>query len=83
MTAADQYALLKAHRTCEEALKKNDPDAYYRGNKRFHMALYAASHNGFLTEEADTLHRRLSAYVGCRCAYGTGCARNTQNIQPL
>ena len=62
MTAADQNALLKAHRTCEEAHKKNDPDAYYRRNERFHMLIYAASHNGFLIEEADALHRRLSAY---------------------
>lgn len=62
MTTADQNALLKAHRTCEDAHKKNDPDAYYRRNERFHMAIYAASHNSFLIEEADALHRRLSAY---------------------
>jgi DNA-binding GntR family transcriptional regulator len=62
MTEADQQELLEAHRTCEEAHDSSDPDTYYRRNERFHMAIYTASHNVFLTEEAAALHRRLSAY---------------------
>ena len=62
MTEHDHQALLEAHKSCKEAAEKNDPDAYYRLNEEFHMALYAASHNGFLIEECKNLKRRLSAY---------------------
>lgn len=62
LTDADKEAILKSHRACEEARDLTDPDAYYRRNERFHLAIYAASHNGFLIEEATALHRRLSAY---------------------
>lgn len=62
MTEADRQELLEAHRACEEAHDSSDPDAYYHRNERFHMAIYAASHNVFLTGEAEALHRRLSAY---------------------
>jgi len=62
MTDADRQELLEAHDACEEAHDSGDPDAYYHKNERFHLAIYAASHNIFLIEEAAALHRRLSAY---------------------
>ncbi len=62
MTEADQQALLKAHRACEEARDLADPDEYYRRNEQFHLAIYTASRNGFLIEQAIALHKRLSAY---------------------
>ena len=62
MTDADHQALLEAHQLCKEAAEKEDPDAYYRRNEQFHMALYAASHNSFLIDECKNLKRRLSAY---------------------
>jgi DNA-binding GntR family transcriptional regulator len=87
MTTADQKAILKAHHTCEEACKINDPDAYYRRNERFHMAIYAASHNGFLIEEAGTLHRRLSAYrrlqVRVRDRMRTSFAEHSDIVEAL
>ncbi len=42
--------------------RTDDPDAYYRLNERFHRVIYTASHNGFLAEQAITLHRRLRIY---------------------
>ncbi len=54
--------LAAAHRACEAASLANDPDAYYRLNETFHLALYQASHNGFLTEQATALSRRLRPY---------------------
>lgn len=62
MTEVDQQALLEAHHACEKARDASDLDAYYRRNERFHAAIYAASHNGFLIEEATAIHRRLTAY---------------------
>ena len=62
MMDADHQALLTAHRACERARDSGDPDEYYRMNEQFHQAIYAASHNVFLGEEATSLHKRLSAY---------------------
>lgn len=62
MTDADQQALLQAHHACEGARDLADPDEYYRRNEQFHRAVYSASHNAFLIEEAMSLHKRLSAY---------------------
>jgi DNA-binding GntR family transcriptional regulator len=60
--AAEQQALLKAHHACEAARDAQDPDEYYRRNEVFHQRIYAASHNGFLAEQASALHRRLRPY---------------------
>lgn len=62
ITAAETQVLLAAHRICGKADAMKDPDEYYRRNEQFHLTIYAASHNGFLIEEATTLHRRLSSY---------------------
>lgn len=61
-TDEDRQKLLDAHHACEEAVRANDPDRYYRLNERFHFELYAASHNAFLEEQAISLHRRLHPY---------------------
>lgn len=62
ITQAEQQELAAAHRACEEAQAAGDPDTYYRLNERFHHLIYAASHNGFLKEQAAALHRRLKTY---------------------
>jgi DNA-binding GntR family transcriptional regulator len=59
---AEQKELLEAHRACEAARDASDPDEYYRLNEIFHHRIYAASHNGFLAEQATALHRRLRPY---------------------
>jgi DNA-binding GntR family transcriptional regulator len=41
---------------------RNDPDAYYDANERFHQAIYALSGNNFLADEAAALQKRLRPY---------------------
>lgn len=60
--APEREAVIAAHRACEQAMRDQDPDAYYHLNERFHLAVYAACHNRFLTEQATLLHRRLRPY---------------------
>jgi DNA-binding GntR family transcriptional regulator len=62
LTSAHEAAILAAHQACESAARAGDPDAYYYENERFHAAIYAASRNGFLAEQALALHRRLKPY---------------------
>jgi DNA-binding GntR family transcriptional regulator len=55
--------LREAHEACAAlSAQPADLDAYYRANQRFHFALYGASQNQFLCEEAKALHRRLGVY---------------------
>jgi len=57
--------LVDIHKTiheCEQALKSNDGDAYYRSNEMFHHLIYEASGNSFLASQAATLHKRLKPF---------------------
>jgi len=58
----EQLALRAAHEACQSARDAGDADRYYQLNEDFHARIYAASHNGFLEEQALTLHRRLRPY---------------------
>lgn len=62
MTEAERTDLIAAHQACDAARAAQDSDAYFYCNERFHLALYAGSHNGFLREEAQSLQRRLRPY---------------------
>jgi DNA-binding GntR family transcriptional regulator len=61
LTPEAEAEIVDAHRACKAALGK-DPDAYYYENERFHFAIFHASRNGFLIEQASALHRRLKPY---------------------
>jgi DNA-binding GntR family transcriptional regulator len=62
MSIDDQAVLKQAHAACRQACESGDADAYYYKNEAFHDAIYAASHNTFLAEQARNLHRRLRPY---------------------
>ena len=50
------------HDSCRGSAAARDADAYFYANERFHYALYAASHNTFLFEQASALQRKLRPY---------------------
>ncbi len=58
----ERRQLLEAHEACAREASGGDADAYYYANERFHHLIYAASHNGFLIEQARQLHDRLKPY---------------------
>lgn len=62
MTPAEHEKLLAAHQACKDALDAKDPDDYFYKNEAFHEQIYAGSHNGFLADQARSLHRRLRPY---------------------
>ncbi len=61
-TEEDREKLLAAHAECERSAISGDTDAYYYDNEKFHGAIYAASHSGFLLEQCEALHRRQRPY---------------------
>ena len=52
---ADIAAIVNAQEACNQAYEAGDMDTYYHDNERFHLAIYAASHNSFLYEEATAI----------------------------
>ena len=62
LVPSDEAALNETLRACLEAAQAGDPDAYYYENERFHRAIYAASGNRFLADQALSLHKRLAPF---------------------
>jgi DNA-binding GntR family transcriptional regulator len=62
MSEREFAAIETAHAACRGAAEARDPDAYFYANEGFHYAIYAASHNAFLFEEAAALQRKLRPY---------------------
>ena len=56
----DLVAIRRANAACAAAAEAGDQNAYYEENVEFHSAIYRASHNGFLADQAVLLHRRLA-----------------------
>jgi DNA-binding GntR family transcriptional regulator len=87
MSDAEQQELLEAHRACEVACLAGDPDDYYHKNERFHSVIYAASHSGFLLEQATALQRRLRPYrrlqLRVRNRMGTSFNEHGQIVEAL
>jgi DNA-binding GntR family transcriptional regulator len=53
--------IAKANEGCVAA-ENSDTDAYYYANEAFHRAIYSASGNPFLEEQAIALHNKLKPY---------------------
>lgn len=62
LTDESEKELTEALQACAGAAKNGDPDAYYYENERFHHALYKASGNAFLEEQAVSLQKRLAPF---------------------
>jgi DNA-binding GntR family transcriptional regulator len=62
MSEDELAAIEGAHAACEGAVAARDADAYFYANERFHYAIYTASHNSFLFEQAASLQRKLRPY---------------------
>lgn len=59
---ADLIAELHAWLTQCEAAADLDVSAYYEANRGFHSAIYRGSSNGFLADQAEQLHLRLTPF---------------------
>jgi DNA-binding GntR family transcriptional regulator len=62
MSDEEFAAIESAHAACRGAAEERDADAYFYANERFHYAIYRASHNTFLFEQAASLQRKLRPY---------------------
>ncbi|WNJ88052.1 GntR family transcriptional regulator (plasmid) [Bosea sp. 685] len=58
----DEAELKRTLEACRKAAELGDTDTYYYENERFHRAIYVASGNGFVAEQALALHKRLAPF---------------------
>jgi DNA-binding GntR family transcriptional regulator len=59
MTALERYDIIALHESAAGLAENNDVDQYDEANARFHEAIYRATHNEFLLEQALQLRVRL------------------------
>lgn len=62
MTPLERSHLIELHDASEAIVKKGDFDAYDAFNRAFHEAIYHATHNSFLAEQAIAIRSRLTAF---------------------
>lgn len=62
ISEAECTALKDALAACKRAAELGDSDAYYYENDRFHVCIYNASHNSFLSKQTRQLKTRLQPY---------------------
>ena len=55
----EEIAVLRDMVTADDALV-NDPNALSRANRRFHQQLHLASHNRYLVQQLDLVHRTMA-----------------------
>ena len=56
----EELRVLRSMVTEDRALLGGDPKALSRANKRFHRQLHLASHNRFLVQQLDLVHRSMA-----------------------
>ena len=62
MTPLERGQLMELHADSAIAVRDGDIDAYDRCNRAFHEALYTATHNGYMAEQALAIRERLAAF---------------------
>jgi DNA-binding GntR family transcriptional regulator len=62
MTPLEFSHLLELHESSKAFVERGDLDAYDNFNRAFHEAIYAATHNAFLAEQAVAIRVRLRAF---------------------
>lgn len=62
MTPLERAHLIDLHQASAEMVEAGDFDRYDTLNRAFHEAIYLATHNGFLAEQAVATRARLAAF---------------------
>jgi DNA-binding GntR family transcriptional regulator len=58
--ATEEEIRVLAEMVAEDAALKGDPAALARANRRFHKQIHLASHNRFLVQQLDLVHRHMA-----------------------
>ncbi len=70
VTLLERSRLIELHESSAAMVERGDFDAYDNFNREFHEALYRATHNGFMAEQALAIRSRLSAFRRTQLRHG-------------
>lgn len=62
MSVRERQCLKDLHGRMGRLVETGDNEGYHQDNSPFHKTIYDGSHNPYLAQQADSLHRRLSPY---------------------
>ncbi|MBS5904037.1 MAG: GntR family transcriptional regulator [Acetobacteraceae bacterium] len=78
MTPLERSRLMDLHDASAEMVRRGDVDAYDGFNRDFHDAIYRATHNAFLAEQAMALRGRLAAFRRTQLRHGDRIHRSRE-----
>jgi DNA-binding GntR family transcriptional regulator len=78
MTPLERSRLLRIHEETAAAVQRGDIDSYDGLNRQFHEAIYQATHNGFLVEQARQVRTRLNAFRRTQLRHGDRLTRSRE-----
>jgi len=78
MTPLERSHLLRIHEATAAAVEQDDVDSYDGLNRQFHEAIYEATHNGFLAEQARQVRTRLNAFRRTQLRQGQRLIRSRE-----
>ncbi|MGJ4942024.1 GntR family transcriptional regulator [Bradyrhizobium sp. HKCCYLS1011] len=78
MTPLERSHLIELHEASLKMVEANDVDAYDAFNREFHEAIYRATHNSFLAEQAQDVRARLSAFRRTQLRQGDRIRRSRE-----
>lgn len=76
MTPLERSHLMNLHESSADLVEAGDYDAYDALNREFHLALYAATHNSFMAEQAMAIRSRLSVFRRTQLRHGDRIRRS-------
>ena len=78
MTPLERSRLLRLHEETAVSVEQGDVDTYDGLNREFHDAIYEATHNAFLADQARPQLARLNAFRRTQLRQGTRLATSRQ-----
>lgn len=83
MTPLERSHLMELHDLSEPIVETGDFDAYDNFNRQFHEAIYHATHNGFLAEQAIAVRTRLNAFRRTQLRHGERLRRSRDEHEAI
>lgn len=83
MTPLERSHLIELHDLSEPIVEAGDLDAYDNFNRQFHEAIYHATHNGFLAEQAIAVRTRLNAFRRTQLRHGERLRRSRDEHEAI
>ncbi len=78
ITPIERSRLMELHDSSRALVAAKDVDGYDAFNTQFHEAIYAATHNGFMAEQAISVRARLKAFRRAQLRHASRVERSRE-----